>query len=107
MKPSQSQHTNTNLKGTLSGLPKLLFDPSKQRSNILEVERALNYFVQSNYPSLSDCIATRDLEELQIFCRTSFDWLIKSSGAPPLQTCDQICHCCSKFLFFFLVFCRL
>jgi hypothetical protein len=66
MKSSQTNHTNTNLKGTLTGLPKLIFDPSKQRSNILEVERALNYFVQLNYPSLSDCIATRELEELQI-----------------------------------------
>ena len=51
---------------TQSGLPKIIFDHSKQRSNVVEVERTLNYYIQAHYPLLQDCIMSRNLLPLEI-----------------------------------------
>jgi hypothetical protein len=57
--PHQSQ-----IRTTLTGLPKLTFDNVKQRSNIFEVEKALNYYVQQHFTTLYDCIATRAVDDI-------------------------------------------
>jgi hypothetical protein len=53
-----------NLKSNCSGLPKLIYDTGKHRSNISEVEKLLNFLVQQRFTTLHDCIATRSLREI-------------------------------------------
>jgi hypothetical protein len=46
------------------GLPKLIYDTGRHRSNISEVEKLLNFLVQQRFTTLHDCIATRSLREI-------------------------------------------
>ena len=55
----QSNQQSLSSKTTSSGLPKITYDTAKQRSNISEVERLLNFYVQQRFKTLNDCIATR------------------------------------------------
>jgi hypothetical protein len=56
----QSNHS----KPTSSGLPKIIFDAAKQQSNVNEVGRKLNFYVQQNFTGLNDCISTRTLDPI-------------------------------------------
>ena len=55
---------STPSKASASGIQKLIYDTSKQRSNIHEVEKQLNYFVQQRFTTLHDCISRRAVEPL-------------------------------------------
>ena len=56
----------SNSKTSSFGLPKLTYDHVKQRSNLLEVEKALNFYVQQNFTTLHDCISLRSLRIINI-----------------------------------------
>ena len=47
-----------------SGIPKLIYDSAKHRSNVSEVEKSLNFFVQQRFTTLHDCISTRTLRDI-------------------------------------------
>jgi hypothetical protein len=42
----------------------LIYDSAKHRSNLTEVEKALNFFVQQRFTTLHDCISTRTLRDI-------------------------------------------
>jgi hypothetical protein len=46
-------------KSSLTGIPKIIYDPTKHHSNIHEVGRKLNFYVQRTFTGLHDCISNR------------------------------------------------
>ena len=54
---------STNFAGTR--FPKLRFDHSKHRSNIHELEKMIDTYVQTTFETLYDCISTRKLSKIQ------------------------------------------
>jgi hypothetical protein len=46
-------------------VPKLSYDPVSKRSNIYDVERALDSFVQQNYVTLYDSISSKVLKTIK------------------------------------------
>jgi hypothetical protein len=42
-----------------TGIPKLIFDTAKHQSNVHDVGKKLNFYVQRAFTGLHDCIATR------------------------------------------------
>jgi hypothetical protein len=44
-----------------TGLSKIIYDTSKSRSNIYDVEKQLNHYVQQRFTTLHDCIARRTI----------------------------------------------
>lgn len=46
------------------GIPKLVYDPSKKRSNIFTIEPILDSYVQQNYATLYDCISSKVLSKI-------------------------------------------
>ena len=45
-------------------IEQITFDPISKRTNIMKVSKALNIFVQQNFKTLSNCIATFELPEI-------------------------------------------
>jgi hypothetical protein len=47
-------------------IPKLCYDSVNRRSNIYDVERSLDSYVQQNYVTLYDCISTKNLAAIKL-----------------------------------------
>jgi hypothetical protein len=71
-----------------SEIPKLSYDPSTKRSNIYDVERALDSYVQENYVTLYDCIGSKKLAAVKLPNRRNLSIASSSlsSASPPDQT---------------------
>jgi hypothetical protein len=58
------QFNENNSKSSSTGIPKIIYDSAKHQSNILEVSRKLNFYVQRSFTGLHDCIATRTVHPI-------------------------------------------
>jgi hypothetical protein len=47
-------------------IPKLRYDSVNRRSNIYDVERSLDSYIQQNYVTLYDCISTKNLAAIKL-----------------------------------------